>query len=176
MKLRYFFLVIVLLLAVMACEQAQSDKRVGLTPAIGERMQMAPFKKDSLTDKTIIDSKQLDGQLLLVTFFASWCPPCIQEIPALITLQDSFKSKGFSVIAFSVDEGDLKPLVKLIDKFGINYPVLLADPDIARSFGGVSGIPATFIVNRQGEIVKKYLGYVSHDFLEEDIKSMLDAD
>ena len=78
----------------------------------------------------------------------------------MITLQDSFKSKGFSVVAFSVDEGDLAPLQKLINKFGINYPVLLADPVVTRSFGGVTGIPATFLVNRQGQIVKKYLGYV----------------
>lgn len=173
MKFRYLLLAIGLLTLVMACKQGEQDTRVGLTPAIGERMQMAPFKKDSLTDKTIIDSRQLDGQMLLVTFFASWCPPCIQEIPTLITLQDSFKSKGFSVIAFSVDEGDLAPLQKLINKFGINYPVLLADPVVTRSFGGVTGIPATFLVNRQGQIVKKYLGYVGHDFLEEDIKSML---
>ena len=174
MKLKYFFLVIGLLLAVMACKQTEPDTR-GFSPAIGERMQMAPFKLPSLTDKAILDSKQLDGKVLLVTFFATWCPPCIQEIPSLMALQDSFKSKEFSVIAFSVDEGDLAPLYNLIDKFGINYPVLLAEPDIARSFGGVSGIPASFLVNGQGEIVKKFLGYVSHDLLEEDIKSMLAA-
>jgi thiol-disulfide isomerase/thioredoxin len=174
MKLKYFFLVIGLLLAVMACKQTEPDTR-GFSPAIGERMQMAPFKLPSLTDKTVLDSKQLDGKVLLVTFFATWCPPCIQEIPSLIALQDSYKSKGFSVVGFSVDEGDLAPLYNLIEKFGINYPVLLAEPDIARSFGGVSGIPASFLVNGQGEIVKKFLGYVSHDFLEEDIKSMLAA-
>ena len=174
MKLKYFFLVIGLLLAVMACKQTEPDTR-GFSPAIGERMQMAPFKMPSLTDKTILDSKQLDGKVLLVTFFATWCPPCIQEIPSLIALQDSYKSKGFSVVAFSVDEGDLAPLYNLIDKFGINYPVLLAEHAITRSFGGVTGIPASFIVNGKGEIVKKFLGYVSHDFLEEDIKSMLAA-
>ena len=175
MKLKYFFLVIGLLMAVMACKQTEQDTR-GFSPAIGERMQMASFKLPSLTDKAVIDSKQFDGKVLLVTFFATWCPPCIQEIPSLIALQDSYKSKGFSVVAFSVDEGDLAPLYNLIEKFGINYPVLLlAEPEIARSFGGVSGIPATFLVNGQGEIVKKFLGYVSHDFLEEDIKSMLAA-
>ena len=175
MKLRYFFLVIALLMAVMACKQTDSDTRTGLTPAIGERMQMASFKMPSLTDKAMIDSRELEGQVLLVTFFASWCPPCIQEIPTLIALQDSFKPKGFSVVAFSVDEGELAPLNKLIDKYGINYPVLLADLAVTRSFGGVTGIPVSFLVNRQGQIVKKYLGYVSHDHLEEEIKAMLAA-
>ena len=175
MKLKYFFVAIGLLLAVMACKQTESDTRTGLTPAIGERMQMVPFKMSSLTDKAILDSKQLEGQVLLVTFFASWCPPCIQEIPTLIALQDSFKPKGFSVVAFSVDEGELAPLKTLIDKYGINYPVLLAEPFVTKSFGGVSGIPVTFLVNRKCQIVKKYLGYVSHDHLEEEIKNMLAA-
>ena len=93
MKLKYFFLVIWLLMALMACKQSDSDTRVGLSPAIGEHMQMAPFKMESLTDKAIIDSKQFEGQVLLVTFFAAWCPPCIQEIPTLIALQDSFQVK-----------------------------------------------------------------------------------
>jgi thiol-disulfide isomerase/thioredoxin len=175
MKLKCFFLVIMLFTAVMACKQNEQETRIGLTPAIGERMQMAPFKKSSLTDKAIIDSRQYDGQVLLVTFFATWCPPCIQEIPALIALQNSYKSKGFSVVAFSVDEGDLPLLEKLIDKNGINYPVFLADSEVARSFGGVTGIPVTFLVNREGEIVKKFLGYTSHEILEEDIKTVLTA-
>ena len=173
--MKYFFVAIGLLLAVMACKQTESDTRTGLTPAVGERMQMVPFKMPSLTDKAILDSKQLEGQVLLVTFFASWCPPCIQEIPTLIALQDSFKPKGFSVVAFSVDEGELAPLKTLIDKYEINYPVLLAEPFVTKSFGGVSGIPVTFLVNRKGQIVKKYLGYVSHDHLEEEIKNMLAA-
>jgi len=175
MKYRYLFLAIGLLVLLMACKQSESDTRGGYSPAIGERMQMVQFKLDSLTDNQVLDSKQLEGQVLLVTFFATWCPPCIQEIPTLIELQNSYRSKGFSVLAFSVDEGDTTPLLRLIEKFGINYPVLLADLKITKGFGGVSGIPVTFLVNRKGELVKKYLGYVGHDVLEEEIKKMLTA-
>ncbi len=173
MKFRYFFLAIGILVLLMACKQSDSDTRGGYSPAIGERMQMVQFKFDSLTDNTVVDSKELEGQVLLVTFFATWCPPCIQEIPTFIALQDAYSSKGFSVLAFSVDEGGPAPLHRLIEKYGINYPVLLADLDIARGFGGVSGIPVTFLVNRKGEIVKKYLGYVGHDVLEEEIEKLL---
>ncbi len=97
-------------------------------------------------------------------------------IPTLIAIQDSFKSKEFSVVAFSVDEGDLTPLKNLIGKYGINYPVLIADNVVTRSFGGVTGIPVSYLVNRQGQIVKKYLGYVDHDVLEDEIKNMLAAE
>lgn len=175
MKFKYFFLAIGLLVLLMACKQQESTSRGGYSPRLGEHMQMVEFKLPSLTDNAVLDSKTLDGQVLLVTFFATWCPPCIQEIPTFIALQESFKPKGFSVLAFSVDEGDPAPLYNLIEKYGINYPVLLADLDITRGFGGVTGIPVTFLVNRKGEIVKKYLGYVEHDVLEEEIRNMLTA-
>jgi thiol-disulfide isomerase/thioredoxin len=173
MKYRYFFLVIGLLFMLLACKQPESESGGGYAPPIGEHMKMVHFKLTSLTDNTVLDSKQLEGQVLLVTFFATWCPPCIQEIPSFIAVQDSFRTKGFSVVAFSLDEGGPEPLYNLIKKYGINYPVMLADLDVARGFGGVTGIPVTFVVNRKGEIVKKYLGYVEHDVLEEEVKLML---
>lgn len=171
MKFRCLFLIAGLLVMLIACKE--SDPRGSYSPPIGERMQMVDFKLPSLVDNEMLDSRDLEGQVLLVTFFATWCPPCIQEIPTLITLQKSFKPKGFSVLGFSVDEGDPAPLYKLIEKYGINYPVLLADGDVAIGFGGITGIPVSFFVNRKGEIVKKYLGYVEHDVLEEEIRSLL---
>ncbi|MFC1837146.1 TlpA disulfide reductase family protein [Thermodesulfobacteriota bacterium] len=175
MKLKYLFSALILLLVLMACKQSDPDNRSGLYPTIGERMKMAPFEMISLTDKKTLNSKQFEGQVLLVTFFATWCPPCIQEIPTLKALQDTFKAKGFSVLAFSVDEGDVDPLVNLIDKYDINYPVFLEDPVVTKSFGRVTGIPVTFLVNRKGEIVKKYLGYVGYDLLEKAVGNMLTA-
>jgi thiol-disulfide isomerase/thioredoxin len=173
MKFRYFFLVIGILVMLVACKETQSDTRGKYSPVIGEHMQMVQFKLNSLTDNTVLDSKQLEGQVLLVTFFATWCPPCIQEIPALIALQKSLKQKGFSVLAFSVDEGGPEPLQRLIEKYEINYPVLFADLNVEKGFGGVTGIPVTFLVNRKGELVQKYLGYVGHDVLEEEINNLL---
>jgi len=175
MKFKYFILVIGLLAMLMACKQKESETRGGYPPPVGKHMQMVDFRLSSLTDNAVLDSKQLEGQVLLVAFFATWCPPCIQEIPTFIELQDTYKAKGFSVLAFSVDEGSQEPVHNLIKKFGINYPVLMADRDIIMGFGGVTGIPVTYLVNRKGEIVKKYLGYVEHDVLEEEIKNMLAA-
>jgi thiol-disulfide isomerase/thioredoxin len=136
-------------------------------------MKMVNFNLPSAAENTMVDSKQFEGKVLLVTFFATWCPPCIQEIPTLIDLQNSYASKGFSVIGMSVDEGGVPPLKRLIDRTGINYPVLMADNEVARGFGGVTGIPVSFLVNRQGELVKKYLGYIEHDVLKEEIQKMI---
>jgi thiol-disulfide isomerase/thioredoxin len=173
MKLKYICLIIGVLFMLLACKQPDTESRVGYSPAVGERMHMVQFKQQSLTDNVMLDSRQLDNKVVLLTFFATWCPPCIQEIPSFIDLQKTYKDKGFSVVAFSVDAGNPGPVNSLIKKHHINYPVLLADEKITDGVGGVTGIPVSFLVNRKGEIVKKFLGYVDHDTLEQEIKSML---
>jgi len=65
---------------------------------------------------------------------------------------------------------------KLIDRTSINYPVLMADKEVTRGFGGVTGIPVTFLVNRKGELVKKYLGYVEHSVLDDEIQKLIGAE
>ena len=162
-----------LILLMTACKDTGSNNRTGITPRVGERMKMVHFNLPSAAENTMVDSKQFKSKVLLVTFFATWCPPCIQEIPTLIDLQKTYASQGFSVIGMSVDEGGVPPVKRLIDKTGINYPVLMADNEVARGFGGVTGIPVSFLVNRQGELVKKYLGYIEHDVLQDEIKKLI---
>ncbi len=120
-----------------------------------------------------INSEQFTGKTLLVTFFATWCPPCMQEVPNLIKLQKDYEGKGFSVVALSMDEGGSGIVKKLVEKRSINYPVLMAEGSIARDFGGVVGIPTSFLINSKGTVVKKYPGYVSYVVLENDIKKIM---
>ena len=142
-------------------------------PTAGVYTQMAPFKKLSLTDNTMLDSSQLSGKVLLVCFFATWCPPCVHEIPSLVALQNSFKSQGFSVVAFSMEKKNQTGLKNLVAKYRINYPVVLADSAVLKNFEGVTGIPVSYLVNRRGEIVKRFLGLVSHDRMEAEVKHLL---
>ena len=142
----------------------------GYAEVVGE---MPPFSLSSAVDDKTVNSDDFKGQVLLVTFFATWCPPCRQEIPTLIKLQDKYSLKGFSVIGLSVDEKGPKVVVKLINKTKINYPVLMADGKVARGFGGIAGIPTSFLVDREGKIFKRYPGYVPQSLLEKDIKSIL---
>lgn len=134
---------------------------------------MPHFSLPSAVDGKEIDSDQFAGKALLVTFFATWCPPCIQEIPHLIDLQNEYKEKGFSVIAISVDQGGAKSVAKLIEKTGVNYPVVMADSKITRDFGGIVGIPTSFLINKDGNVVKSYPGYVPHTILVADIKGLM---
>lgn len=134
---------------------------------------MPSFVLSDVVSGDDVDSKIFSGKTLLVTFFATWCPPCMQEVPDLINLQKKYESSGFSVVALSVDEGGPGIVKKLVEKRSINYPVLMAERSTARDFGGVVGIPTSFLVNSEGMVVKKYPGYVSHIVLENDIKRIM---
>ncbi len=121
----------------------------------------------------MVNSNTFSGKALFVTFFATWCPPCMQEIPTLIKLQEKYADDGFSVVGLSVDQEGAKIVSRLVKRRSINYPVLMADSKTARSFGGVYGIPVSFLVNKKGNVVKKYTGYVPQSILVKDLKKVL---
>lgn len=141
--------------------------------ASGAAAQMPSFALESVRDGQIVDSNSFQGKVLLLTFFATWCPPCVEEVPALIKLQDELGDAGFSVVGLSVDQQGAPVVAKFIEKREINYPVLLAEAQTTIDFGGVYGIPVAFLVNKSGNVVKKYTGYIQHDILAKDIQSLL---
>jgi len=135
---------------------------------------MPAFALPSVVDGKVVSSDSYKNQVLLVIFFATWCPPCRQEIPTLMELHRQYEARGFSVIGLSVDEGGPRIVARLVKQEKINYPVLMADRATASAFGGIAGIPTSFLVNRKGHVVKKYPGYVPHDLLARDIEAVLE--
>ncbi len=134
---------------------------------------MPSFSLPNAVSGSTVNSADFAGKTLLVTFFATWCPPCMQEVPTLIELHQQFSKANFSVVGLSVDEGGADVVAKLVEKRSINYPVLMADATTTRNFGGVVGIPTSFLINKEGNVVKKYPGYVPHAVLEQDIKKIM---
>jgi len=147
----------------------------GLVPAkVVASTKMPAFALESVRDGKRINSDSFEGKALLITFFATWCPPCLQEIPALVKLQEEFGADGFSVVALSVDQGGSQSVAELVEQQAINYPVLMADAETAENFGGVYGIPVSFLVNKSGNVVKRYPGLVPHSVLAKDVQSLVD--
>lgn len=136
--------------------------------------QMPSFSLESVRDGKIIESDSFSGKVLLLTFFATWCPPCAEEVPVLVKLQKELADAGFSVVGLSVDQTGPDSVAKFVKSEKINYPVLLAESQTTQDFGGVYGIPVAFLVNKSGNVVKKYTGYVQHEILEKDIRSLLE--
>jgi thiol-disulfide isomerase/thioredoxin len=133
---------------------------------------MPDFSKKNVVDGTVVSSDAYRGKVLLVNFWATWCPPCRKEIPYLIKLQEKYQGKGFSVIGISMDEGGKRVVRKFLEKLKVNYPVIIGNAKIAREFGGVIGIPVSFVVDRQGNLVKRLDGYVSEKVVEKELAKM----
>jgi thiol-disulfide isomerase/thioredoxin len=123
--------------------------------------QMPDFSEKNITADGLVSSDDLKGKILLVNFWATWCPPCRKEIPSLMKIHAKYKDQGVSVIGISMDEGGRKMVSKFTDKLKINYPVFIGDAKIGRGFGGVMGIPVSFLVVSEGNQVKRLYGYIS---------------
>jgi len=111
------------------------------------------------------------GKVVILDFWATWCPPCKREIPDFIKLQKEFGSRGLQVVGIALDEpGKVQAYAS---QNGINYPVLLGSDDIAWKYGGIQGIPTTFIIDKTGKIVSKFEGYRPREVFESEIKKKL---
>jgi thiol-disulfide isomerase/thioredoxin len=119
--------------------------------------------------------KEWDGKVLLVNFWATWCPPCKKEIPAFMALQDQYGEQGFQVIGVAIDNE--QAVRDYADTMGINYPVMAAEldsMDIARAYGNrINALPFSAFVSRDGKIALTRPGELSHEDTEEIIRSLL---
>tara|TARA_Y100000031_G_C8205523_1_gene378466 strand:- start:537 stop:1055 length:519 start_codon:yes stop_codon:yes gene_type:complete len=113
------------------------------------------------------------GKVVLLDFWATWCPPCRQEIPHFIELQDEYEEEGLEILGVSMDvkaDNILEPFSK---REGINYTLLVGDSKVTALYGGIRSIPTTFLIDRKGMIRKKYIGYRDKEVFEKDIKELL---
>ena len=116
------------------------------------------------------------GKVILLDFWATWCPPCKVEIPWFVEFQEKYGPKGFIVIGVSVDDpaSALKPFG---DKYKVNYPLLVGDGrnDIKgpRGYNAAWGLPKTFVIGRDGNICRTHVGLSVKEHFEQQIKSLL---
>lgn len=115
---------------------------------------------------TLYDNK---GKVIVMDFWATWCAPCRTEIPELIKLNNEYKKKGVIVIGIGLD--DKERLADFSREYNINYDILVGTQDIAKRYG-VKGIPTTYIIDKKGRIVKKFVGYMQG--MEKELKKYID--
>ena len=125
---------------------------------------------------------QYKGKVVLVNFWATWCEPCYIEIPWLIEMQQKYEAKGFTVLGISMDEdgkGAVAPFLAKErfnvngQKLPMNYPIVIGNDEVADKFGGLLGYPTSFLISRDGKIVKKVQGLISFEELTKAIESQL---
>lgn len=120
-----------------------------------------------------IRSTDSTGEIKIIAFWATWCPPCRAEIPGFIQLQKDYKDRGLQIIGISMDDDSAANIASFAAKSGINYPVLLGSPDVIKAFGGVEVLPTTFLVDRDGRVAKRHLGYVAPEVLRNEVQELL---
>jgi thiol-disulfide isomerase/thioredoxin len=113
------------------------------------------------------------GNVLLVDFWATWCAPCEESIPGLMKLQNRYGARGFQVLGIALDVGGARVVEPFVQDHGMNYPVLLGDETTTRAFGGIMGVPTSFLFDREGRIVKRFVGVVDHQDYESLIRTLL---
>ena len=106
------------------------------------------------------------GKVIILDFWATWCPPCKAEIPFFIELYKQYKKDGLVIIGAALDEKS--KVVSFVKKNGVNYPVGLGDQKLGQLYGGIRGIPTTFVIDRKGNIVSKYVGFRPKQVFEQD--------
>src|SRR5262249_4542112 len=116
-----------------------------------------------------LSPETLKGKVVLINFWATWCGPCREEIPELIALQEHYKDQVV-VVGLSVDEKPAAEVKAFADAQGINYPVAIADLPLQKAFGGVTAVPATFVVNPDGGIVQRHVGLLEPQMTEHEIR------
>lgn len=130
------------------------------------------FKAPDVTGR-LIDSAALKGKVVVVNFWATWCPPCREEIPDFVAFYEANKAKGLEIVGFSVDERPAADIKAFAAQNKMTYPVLMADLKTVRAFAPGNYIPTTFIVDKKGLIRHKQVGAVDRKTLEDWLRKLL---
>lgn len=136
--------------------------------------QHLPAPQVTLTD---LNGQKLDlisyrGDVVLVDFWATWCSPCRAEIPHFVQLQNKYRDQGFRVLGISMDDGP-RPVRDFYQSYQMNYPVAMGDAKLAERFGGVLGLPVSFLIGRDGRIYARHVGETDASVFESEIKQLL---
>jgi peroxiredoxin len=112
----------------------------------------APVWELKDVDGNVIKSEQFKDKVIVVDFWATWCVPCIGEIPGYVELQKKFSKDGLVVIGISMDDQEPSVVKQFMAKYKVDYQVVMHDDAIAEAFGGIDFIPTTFIIDRSGVV------------------------
>ena len=117
---------------------------------------------------------QYRGKVVLLNFWATWCAPCLVEMPRFVEWQKQYAAQGFQVLGVSIDDSPA-PAARTAEKLRLDYPVVMGDATLAEQYGGVLGVPVTFLIDRRGIVRARIDGESDTRAMERAIRSLLAA-
>ncbi len=165
MRITPFLFVVSFLFLLVSCAPKDTPKVTGnIAPSVAKEMAPAPdISVISVSTGLPLKLSALKGKVVLLNFWATWCPPCREEIPSMMKLNSLMAGKPFQMVAVSIDEGG-KPAVDAFFKQSGNSLPAYIDPSAASSKSyGLTGVPESFVIDKQGVIVKKVIGTAPWD-------------
>ena len=181
MKKTHIFLVAILLLAFGAALLWYRGRQPGTGGPDGGKSPTAtesggrtapPFSLSDI-DGNNVSSSRFAGKPTVINFFATWCPPCRQEIPGFVEVYNKYRDSGFELVGISLDTDTKGNLPAFLMQNRIEYRILMGSPATARAFGGVNSIPTTFFVGKDGRVRNVHVGYIDKDAFEREVRKLL---
>jgi thiol-disulfide isomerase/thioredoxin len=134
---------------------------------------LAPdFELPALDGKKVRLS-ELRGKAVLLNFWATYCGPCKIEMPWFVELQKEYGPQGFQIVGVAMDDASTEEIAKFAKEMGVNYPILIGQDSVAQSYGGVSVLPTTFFIDRDGKVTAREFGLRSRSDFVDDIKKAM---
>jgi len=154
MRKIFLILPILILVALMGCTKEAKPPVEG-NPA-------PDFTLNTLTGE-VVKLSDLKGQVILLNFWATWCPPCREEIPSMMRLNTAMAGKPFRMLCVSIDDGGKVAVEEFFRTSGFSLPALMDTDKRAGKLYGLTGVPETFVIDRNGVILKKVVGAMEWD-------------
>lgn len=168
MFLRTLAVALVAMCSFLASQTTPQPAQAG--PQLGQ-----PAPDFTLPDSTgsPIKLSAYKGKVVLLDFWATWCTGCKVEIPWYVEFQNKYGKDGLTAIGVSMDDDGWKSVKPFLEEHKLNYPVVIANQDLANRYGGLPSLPMTLLIDRNGKIAEAHAGMVDKDAFENKIKALL---
>ena len=168
--MKNFLFLTLLMVSLTACTAAGPE--AGVDGAASD-LKPAPAFDLAAFPSGMLNSEELEGKVVVVDFWATWCQPCVKEIPDLNALHNEQDPDKFAMIGITIESGAYEDIKAQLERFGIEYPVIMGDEAVVNGFGGIIGFPTKFVVGPDWTIYKKYMGGDKKEQIEQDINELL---
>ena len=172
MKKSKVILFILAILLIMILAPLLRSQQVSVTKNNSGNQVASDFTLYDLDNKPFRFS-DLKGKVVILDFWATWCPPCRAEIPHFKSLYTEYQEEGLEIVGIALDQGGANIVKPFVKDNEITYPILISNQSVTEDYGGIRGIPTTFVIDREGRIVEKFVGYRDKEVFESAIQKLL---